>query len=194
MNYKELTSLDLSSNQLSVIENLKKSMNSFSFNEDESNDDSNESYVDCQYYDIDEFNKKKTKSNDHFSILNLNIHSIELHIDELRAMLSMINFTFDIICISESKIIDGILPKTDIQIEGYEPPLSTPTKSTKGGVLMYVKSGLTYIPRNDLKINRDKELETEFIELINTRGKNSIIGVVYRHPVMDEKIFVDDYL
>ena len=35
-----------------------------------------------------------------------------------------------------------------------------------------------------------KELESVFIEIINTNDKNSIIGVVYRHPSMNEHSFI----
>ena len=64
----------------------------------------------------------------------------------------MLDFAFDIICISESKIIKDYYPKFDINIKGYKTPVSTPTESTKGGVLIYVKNSLNFKPRNDLNI------------------------------------------
>ena len=71
---------------------------------------------DCKYYTI--FNKQKFNSIKHFSILHLNIHSLEFHIEELRIALKLINFKFDFICITESKIRKNIEPKTDITIRG----------------------------------------------------------------------------
>ena len=44
----------------------------------------------------------------------MNIHSIQLHFEELKLMLQLINFRFDIIAISESKIEKGIDPIIDI--------------------------------------------------------------------------------
>ena len=106
----------------------------------------------------------------------------------------MLDFKFDIICFSESKIIKGIPPKTDISIDGYQEPLSTPTESTKGGVLIYVRDGIKAKPRPDLTVYRRKELESLFIEIVNPREANDIVGVIYRHPCMNPSIFTDDYL
>ena len=106
----------------------------------------------------------------------------------------MLDFKFDIICFSESKIIKGIPPKTDISIDGYQEPLSTPTESTKGGVLIYVRDGIKAKPRPDLTVYRKKELESLFIEIVNPREANDIVGVIYRHPCMNPSIFTDDYL
>ena len=106
----------------------------------------------------------------------------------------MIDFKFEIICISESKILKDCDPKIDISIDGYELPLSTPTESTKGGVLIYVKKGLKAKPRPDLHVYKEKELESLFIEIINPKESNDIVGVIYRHPCMNAANFIDDYL
>ena len=135
------------------------------------------------------FNSSKT-----FSIIHLNIRSIVKHIDEFRVILAMLEFKFDIICISESKILKDYDPKIDINIDGYQSPVGTPTESAKGGVLIYVKNGITFKPRNDLALYKKKELESFFIEIINPKETNSVVGVIYRHPCMNEQIFNDDYL
>ena len=85
-------------------------------------------------------------------------------------------------------------PKTDISIEGYQFPVGTPTEATKGGVSMYVKIGIDYKPREDLIIYKTKELESYFIETINKKGKNDIIGIIYRHPCMDQNLFINDFM
>ena len=66
--------------------------------------------------------------------------------------------------------------------------------ASKGGVLIYIKEGINYKPREDLNLHKEKELESYFIEQINSRGKNSIIGTIYRHPCMDGKEFLDDFM
>ena len=106
----------------------------------------------------------------------------------------MINFAFDIICISESKVIKDFDPKVDIYIYGYQAPISTPTESTKGGVLIYVKSGINFKLRNDLNVYKPKELESLFIEVNNKKESNDIIGVIYRHPCMNGTAFIDEHL
>ena len=53
---------------------------------------------------------------------------------------------------------------------------------------------LTYKPRNELYIHKTIELESTFIELINTKRPNTIIGAIYRHPNMKLDEFNDIYL
>ena len=126
--------------------------------------------------------------------MNLNIDSIELHIEELRIILEMLEFQFDFLCISESKLQKDIAPKTDIDIPGFQTPLSVPSEANKGGVLIYVKNEIVFKPRPDLYLYKSKELESLFIEIINPTSKNTIIGSIYRHPSMDTKDFIDNYL
>ena len=77
------------------------------------------------------------------------------------------DYKFDILAISESKIQKGRKPIIDISIEGYQSPLNVPTEATKGGVLLYVSDELNYKPRNDLNIYQSKGTESIFVELIN---------------------------
>ena len=150
--------------------------------------------IDCKYYSIEEFNGKRYNSIKNFSILHLNIHSLEFHIDELRIALQLINLKFDFICLTESKIHKNNEPKTNIEINGYQFPVGTPTEASKGGVLIYVKEGIDFMPREDLNMYKAKELESYFIEAINKKGKNTIIGSIYRHPCMEENTFIEDYI
>ena len=69
-----------------------------------------------------------------------------------------------------------------------------PTDASKGGVLIYVKEGIDFKRREDLNMHKSKELESYFIEKINQKGKNSILGVIYRHPCMDENLFIGDFM
>ena len=158
----------------------------------DNNDD--EISINCKYYSIKDFSHSKFNAPKSFSILHLNIHSIQLHIEELRLVLKLLEFQFDIIAISESKLQKGLDPNVNILIKGYQNPISTPTESSKGGILIYVASNLNFKPRNDLNIYKSKELESVFIEIINPKEANSIVGVIYRHPCMDPTLFNDDFL
>ena len=161
-------------------------------NNSDDNGDTDAPSLDCQYYSTDDFRKQKFKPEKSFSIFHINIHSIDLHIEELRVALQLLDFKFDFICISESKInYDQPQSKFDISLDGYQDPLSTPTEATKGGVLLYAKIGLNIIPRSDISktIYKSKEIESIFIEIDNPNESNSILGTLYRHPTMDEKWF-----
>ena len=183
--------------QRQLFDRLNSDINNNAFDLDTENDNFEEDIIptiDCKYYSTDDFSAAHFNANKSFSILHFNIHSIELHIEEFRIVLQMIDFKFDIICISESKILIDRAPLTDISIDGYEFPLSTPTESSKGGVLIYVKKGIKAKPRPDLSIYKATELESLFIEIINPKESNDIVGVIYRHPCMNPISFIDDYL
>ena len=49
-------------------------------------------------------------------------------------------------------------------------------------------------PRNDLNIYKSHELESTFVEIINPKKSNIILGVIYRHPTMDLNEFNDKYV
>ena len=54
------------------------------------------------------------------STFNMNISTLQLHIDELRTLLKGVNFPFDVIGISKTRLPHGEKPRTDIEIPGYE--------------------------------------------------------------------------
>ena len=58
-------------------------------------------------------------------------------------------------------------------------------KTLKSGCGLYIRSGLKFIERTklDIKYCDDlNEFQCKFIEIINEKGANIILGVVYRHP------------
>ena len=102
------------------------------------------------------------------------------------------NFKFDIIAISESKL--KIEPQIDINLPGYHSPHCKFTEAEKGGTVLYISEDLNFKPRKDLEIYEKKELESSFVEIINKKSSNDIVGVIYRHPKMDTNIFIDKKL
>ena len=60
--------------------------------------------VNCKYYDIDEFCSSKFNNNDSFSLFHLNIASLTAHFDELNTMINLLDFDFNIIGITETRI------------------------------------------------------------------------------------------
>ena len=70
----------------------------------------------------------------------------------------------------------------------------TPTETCAGGTLLYIANHLSYKCRNDLNIYKKNELESTFIEIVNPKKSNIIVGVVYRHPSMDLTNFNCNYL
>ena len=146
----------------------------------------------CSYYSCEEFINAKLEAHENFSILHLNIHSIQLHIEELRILLHALDYEFDIIAISESKLKNK--PNIDITLPGYHTPHCTYTTAEKGGTILYISNKLNFKPRKDLEIYANKELESSFVEIINQKTSNDIISVIYRHLDMDTNKFIDEKL
>ena len=121
------------------IDGLNEYLNKL-FTSPDDEDDDNICPLNCNYYSPEEFFKAKFNSSKSFSIFHYNVHSIQLHIDSLRTLLHSIeseNFEFDILAISESKLLKNISPTIDINIpDNYHSPISTPTEACKGGTLL----------------------------------------------------------
>ena len=177
--------------QLNPPKNLQSLFNEF--NEASSNNADETSSQNCKYYDIESFIDSKFKSKNLFSIFHLNIASLSKHKSDLETLLTILNFNFDIITITETKIEAKKQPIFDITLPNYN-LYQTPTESTAGGTLIYVSNKLNSKIRNDIAIYKPKELESTFIEITNLRKKNTLIGCIYKHPSMPVEEFNEIYL
>ena len=59
---------------------------------------------------------------------------------------------------------------SNIEIPNYKVEQCS-TESANGGALLYIKNDTLYKVRNDLKMYKSKNLESIFIEIINTNNK-----------------------
>ena len=69
-----------------------------------------------------------------------------------------------------------------------------PTESTAGETLLYITNHLSYKSRNDLNLYKANQLESTFIEIINSKKSNIFVGCLYKHSVMDITDFNKNYL
>ena len=69
-----------------------------------------------------------------------------------------------------------------------------PTKSANGGALLYIRDTINYKLRSDPNVEKEKELESVFIEMLQKTSKNVVIGCIDRHPCMHPKEFNDLFL
>ena len=128
-------------------------------------DDNPLTQINSKYYDIEQLNSLKLDLPSSFGLFHVNIASLDKHIDDLKLILSLLNYKFDIIGISEHKIVKDTLPSNNIKIPGYEEFIFEPTETTHGGTGFYIKDNLDYITRNDLQINSPSDYESMFIEI-----------------------------
>ena len=98
------------------------------------------------------------------STLHLNIVSLELHHEELCSLLQNSDLTYSFIGITETGFKDKDKAKNASKIEGFK-HFDCCTKSEKGGTRIYVSEEFEPIPREDLKMYKDHELESVSLEL-----------------------------
>ena len=109
---------------------LFKNLNNLNaHDQEEDDDDSISNNINCKYYQIDEL-KKEIVRKSKFSLLHSNIASLGTQKDEFEDMLSILELYFDILGLTETKIIKEQNPTYDTSITGYK-EYFTPTESTK---------------------------------------------------------------
>ena len=123
-----------------------------------------------------------SKSNS-FSLLHLNIRSLQRNFDKLTKFLDNLDFEFKVICISETWCSENVscnslykIPNcnSNHQIRG--------NGKAGGGVATFIHNTLIYNMKPDLSINNDN-IEALCIEIVNNNGKNILINTQYRQPV-----------
>ena len=152
--------------------------------------------VNSKYYDIKKFNKVRYDKKSKFSLMHVNIASLNAHFDDLRTVLCRLNLDFDVIGISEHKIKRDTIPSNNIKLSGYEEFIFEPTGTTHGGTGFYIKTGQEHIQRDELNLNSPGQFEAMFVEIILKDRKNLVVGCIYRHPSSDISIsdFTEKYL
>ena len=104
-----------------------------------------------------------------------------------------IKIDFDILTITESRISSRNDTIHNSEISNYSREYCT-TESSAGGTVLYIKNIHSFIPRPDLQIYKSTHLESNFVEIINPKKPNIIVGCIYRHPCMDLNEFNDSFL
>ena len=144
-----------------------------------------ENVLTCTYYNLQEDQTMKipNKKNS-LSFFHINACSSSKNFGDLEYLLKTTNTNFDIIAISETKILKNTKIVKNINIANfcYE---FTPTESTARETLIYIADHLACQKRNDLTIYSKNYLESTFIEIMNPSKTNIIVGCICRHPSMD---------
>ena len=126
-------------------------------------------------------------------IIHINACSLSKNSDDLEHLLKCTNKVFDIVAVSETRITKKTSLTSNINLQNYSFE-STPTETNAEGTLLYIANHLSYKPRPDLNLNIANQLESTFVEIINSRKSNIIVGCLYKHPSMDISDFNKNYL
>ena len=117
----------------------------------------------------------------------------KINFNELEHLLSCTNKNFDVIAMSETRITKNISLPNNLTMNNFSFEF-TSTESSAGDPLLYVANKLKYKPHLDLNIYKSNELESTFIEILNPKNSNIIIGCVCKHCSMDLNDFNTNYL
>ena len=98
-----------------------------------------------------------------------------------------------VIGISECRIKTGGPPLSSIKMKNYSYEYTPPESSTVG-TLLYIDKNLRYRSRSELTLYKSKEIESSFIEIIEPKKKNIIIGCIYKHSNVSVREFKNDFL
>ena len=140
-----------------------------------------EKMLDTPYYQPDKFNK--TKREDQFSILNLNIRSMNSNFSNFLDFYKNIKFCFDVICITETwEEKEAPLSKNSLfNLPRYKLVSQPRTSSKGGGVCIYVLNKHNFEIKKKCCITNNN-IESIGIEIFNLKEKNIIVNCVYRPP------------
>ena len=126
-------------------------------------------------------------------MFHTNVCSLNKNFDDLEYFLKCTNKKLDVVAVSETRITRNMSKLYNISIKNYSVE-STPTDSSVGRTLLCIANQLSYEPRNDLRIYKKIELESTFVEIINPKKSNIIVGTIYWPPSMDVTDFNQNYL
>ena len=144
-----------------------------------------------QYFEVDDFSKAFNSSNHKgTNSFHMNMSSLPYNLDQLDTLLSEINISFDVDGITETWLKKQTLTTTNIDINGYNLE-HTPTETSCGGSLLYVKNKLSYISQKDVNVYKKNGIESTFIEILTFSGKN-IIGRYCTFVPPPPPIVIDD--
>ena len=150
--------------------------------------------IESKYYTPVQFISEKF-SKKTFTIIHLNVASLQCHIDELTTLLSLVAHPFDVICVTETRLY-AKNSLSNISIEGYD-FLHTRIYSQCGGAGIYIKNYFEYKRLDKYLVSHHNISESTYIEIENVSKNNIAFGCIYRNhtPISDfQSVFLNDIL
>jgi len=140
----------------------------------------------CKYYDEDGFNSMIKHKQVFLSLFHINIGSSVKNYNLLKAHLSNLCITYDIIAISEAGVRNIDLVRNIF--EGYNFHYREPVhNTTKGGVGVFIKNELN----SKLLLRDDLALKISNVEDIWFQVGDCIFAVIYKHPRSNNCVFIE---
>ena len=127
--------------------------------------------VHCDYYIEDKFNEMLRNDNlwdEDFSLLHLNIRSLQRNVNNLSILLTYLNIKLSLIGLSETWLNDYF---HSVDIDGFNFIYKHRPNRTGGGVGLYISDNLDFKILADLSFDDIDVTESLFIEISRPHGK-----------------------
>ena len=144
----------------------------------------------CKYYTEQDLSETIKRSNFKTAVLNMNIRSLNLHCENLTAMLQNLGNKFDFITLSEIGAGNIDIGAASL-VDRYNIAYKIPEKNKFGGSCILIKKEISYSLRYDLSLKCD-DVEDIWIESHDSH-QPIIIGSIYRHPGRDINNFTHSF-
>ena len=153
-----------------------------------------------KYYTTHDFHKLlKRKENSNvencFLVLHTNISSLQCNFSKLELLLHNLDHNFKVIAVTETwnSVHKKQLFASKILL-GYHQYEGMTGETLKSGSGCFIANDWSYFVRRDISklfYSVSSEFQALWIEIINKKGPNFVIGSVYRHPRKNNKEFFD---
>ena len=150
--------------------------------------------VDTPYFSADEFNSSSDKLlKNSFSVLHINIRSLNKNFEKLREYLSLVKRDFIVVALTETWCNDEKATQNSLlQLPNYTPIHQIRNNGQRGGgVVLYVHNSLNFKILKKQSTNSN-DLECACIEIVRKNAKNIIVSCIYRPPRRDSHKFLED--
>ena len=152
-------------------------------NELDLDNDCNTGIIETKYYtNLQLKNTVDCKNKSDLKLIYFNISSLNQNMDKLVKLIAEINFTPDIIALTETRITEIVNKDLYPSIPNYS-FYNVPSLTSAGGVGIFLRNSLKFSLRKDLCCSKTELFETIWLDIFT--GKNNVnkitIGVIYRH-------------
>ena len=133
----------------------------------------------CDINDLSSINNDYNVNNKCFSIMHVNIRSVQRNLHRLKDLLCKENLYPDLIALSETWHDKNsfFIPS----IPNYDFVFSKHSCNKAGGVAIFIKSSFDFSVRSDISVSADR-CEDLWIEIEDQHRGSNIFGVIYIHP------------
>ena len=133
-------------------------------------------FKDSQYFTPEESSRNLNNfDKSSFSMLQLNIRSLQKIFDSLLSLLMTLKFEFKVICITETWCSDNSTNRNLFELPQYKSIHQVRRTGRCGGIAVFLYESLTFSIRHDLSVN-NADIEALCIEIINKKSKNILIN------------------